>query len=94
EAFPYENLRCNEVLPVSDSEGESIQIVRVKPSYRGSKKKSGGNGNRHRLPEKSVKVMKAWMEKHTSNPYTTNEEKLELVKLADLTLHQVKFTSF
>ncbi|KAH9328869.1 hypothetical protein KI387_000977 [Taxus chinensis] len=90
EAFPYQYLRCNEVLPVSDSEGESVQIVRGKPSSRRSKKRSGVNVNRHKLPEHSLKVMKAWLERHMSNPYTTNEEKLELVKLTGLTLHQVE----
>ncbi|GLJ45772.1 hypothetical protein SUGI_0963270 [Cryptomeria japonica] len=90
KTFRYEDLECSEVLSESDSEGESVENHRVKPSSRRPKRKMGGCINRNHLPEQAVNVLKAWMDKHMSNPYATKEEKVELVKLSGLTLHQVE----
>lgn len=57
--------------------------VSVPQSTNAGKKKQGN------LPKESTGVLKRWLQQHTTNPYPSEDEKIELSHLTKLTVQQV-----
>ncbi len=85
---PDEQEAIDTLMHMQVIENERTSKSRNPPSQLIVKKKKGSMGTSKFSPEQRGPLEK-WLEEHCNNPYPTEEEKLELVKITGLNLVQI-----
>ncbi|KAJ2956475.1 hypothetical protein NQZ79_g7650 [Umbelopsis isabellina] len=68
--------------PTQDKYGSRQNVFLAKP-YHQSKRKRGN------LPKTTTAILRAWLLKHKTHPYPTEDQKQELAHATNLTVHQI-----